>query len=348
MKINAGKVLIVGCGSIGKAHLNYVSNFAERIIIVDPIFPEQEIGKGFEFSKIEWYASIEQLSSLDFDDTDIGVVANWGPDHFRTFENVVALGITRIVLEKPMVTSISELEAIFEIVQKKKLHIVVNQGWHYIQLAERINNLSSAKELGPIVMINANGGARCISTAGSHVIHLAHQLLGKDFEKISGNFGDNRINPRNAELSYLDGTLNMTFSGGRYLNISYTNLSSIEGRIEIYWRDAFGILDGDKLEITSRDPLRQFASTVTRYGRPDVDVFNGVLPLGEDETSSQLEGLYKAVVLEKFENLWNTFALHCNSNRTLLLSLISNHRRESLEFNSPLSIDEIAMKFRIS
>ena len=184
-------IVIVGCGSIGRRHLEHVRNFATKIIIIDPVFPEQLLDKTVQDPLIEWHSELETISSLEFMDVDIGVVANWGPDHFNTIKTLIEFGITRIVLEKPMVCSIANLDSLLNIVQEKKIHIVVNQGWHYIQLAERINKLATEVELGPIAMINATGGARCISTAGSHVIHLAHMLLGLDYEKISGS--DSRV-----------------------------------------------------------------------------------------------------------------------------------------------------------
>lgn len=340
--------VIIGYGSIGKRHLEHVSDFANKIIIIDPIYPEQLVDKAARDSLIVWYPKLDDISSLEFKDIDIGVVANWGPDHFNTVKTLIEFGMTRIVLEKPMVCSIANLDSLSDIVREKRIHIVVNQGWHYMQLAERINKIASEEELGPIAMINATGGARCISTAGSHIIHLAHLLLGQNYEKISGNFRNSNINPRNKELSYLDGTLTINFSEHRYLNLSYANSSSIEGKVEIYWRDALGILEEDNLVLSVREPIREFASTITRYGRPTVGAFSGNLPLRNGMNSSQLEGLYRAVILEKFDDLWKTFNLHCNSNRTLLLALISNQRGKIMNFNDPLSTEETEMKFSIS
>jgi hypothetical protein len=247
-----------------------------------------------------------------------------------------------------MVCSISELNKMLEIVHEKRIHIVVNQGWHYINLAERIKDLAAKKALGPIAMINASGGARCMSTTGSHIIHLAHQLLDENFVKLSGDFGDMKINPRDRDLSYLDGSLHICFSSNRYLNLSYSNLSSIEGKIEIYWQDAIGILEDDQLEVIIREPDLEFASSVTRYGKPTKGIFSGVLPLGDNIFTEQLEGLYVTLIHEKFEILFSTFNSHYNSNKTLLLSLISNHRERTIYSNESLSLEEIEMKFKIS
>ena len=114
MNITARYVVIVGCGSIGKRHLEHVRNFASKIIIVDPIFPDQVIDNEVKNQQIEWCAEIENVPTLNFNETDVGVIANWGPDHFNTFKKLIELGFTRIVLEKPMVCSIANLENMME------------------------------------------------------------------------------------------------------------------------------------------------------------------------------------------------------------------------------------------
>jgi hypothetical protein len=89
-------------------------------------------------------------------------------------------------------------------------------------------------------MLTANGGARCISTAGSHIIHLANQLFASSPLIISGLGRSDSINPRNASLSFYEGVFSFSYPGNQMLSITYSNGSSVAGDVLIFWKDAIG------------------------------------------------------------------------------------------------------------
>ena len=136
------RFLLIGYGSIGKRHFEKIIPLAETIYIVDPLKPQENFS---DSAKFNWIDNISKVPNQYFLEDDIAIVANWGPDHFSTVKKLIEINCKKIVLEKPMVCSIKELERLSNLVVNANIDLVVNQGWHHSNLASRINNLSKSE-----------------------------------------------------------------------------------------------------------------------------------------------------------------------------------------------------------
>jgi predicted dehydrogenase len=333
--------LLVGLGSIGRKHLLTLNHYYphSKIFVVDPAYlPGEQIFESITFSVC---AEIPASISIN----GVAIVANWGPDHFKSFLALVEAGFTRILMEKPLADSLDELKIIKEICLQKNIILSVNHSWHFESLASRILSISDSLGLGDPVMLTANGGARCISTAGSHVIHLANQLFASSPQTISGLGRSDFINPRNASLSFYEGVFSFSYPGNKMLSITYSNSSSVAGDVLIYWRDAIGNLKDEEIEIYERPRKRDFASVITRYGEPTELVFKGIIPDLEDRL---YRDVYDFLVKASFPDSTKNLNEHLKSSESLIQAIIASKLGIHTNPTMPHSEDITHLKFGIS
>ncbi len=335
--------VVIGYGSIGQRHVNYLSQISTGVIIIDPkpISNSKlaEIGKSFEY--VDYLPSLDSLN-FKLSAKDIVVVANWGPDHFKTVIDLCALGVKNIVLEKPCADSLYEVEEIYRIATKNQIKIAVNQGSFYDYLGKKINDISRELDLGEIQAIWINGGARCLSTSGSHWVNLASEIFGDNPISISGDGFNDHINPRSKNLSYIEGVFSFTYSKRRRLAICLTNKSSITGSFEIYWANSLGILDKGKLLIHSNE--NSSTEPITKHKAASKLIFSKSII----DLENRFINLYRSFENFSESQFLSNLRVHLNSNKSILMALISSETGQKVFFNQLVEDEFIKKKFRIS
>lgn len=334
--------VVVGLGSIGKKHADLLATLANTIFIIDPILKE-----------LTYAIPAKQLFSIrdlpaSVNSNDVAVVSNWGPDHFLTVVALVQLGYRNIVLEKPLVCSLRELEDLHNLIVGSTIRVVVNQGWHYEKLGNRIRTLAQELSLGEPCAIWVTGGARCLSTAGTHYIQLAKDILLSTPIEVTSQLDFDRINPRSKQLDYVEGVVAILFEDRKRVSISYTNYSSIEGDFEILWKDAIGLLNGTELRIYQRGAERPYANIITRYGKAENLIFDNEVPNYSQSSHSGIAELYLGLVNDSSSELLNQFLSHEMTTKILLYSLLSNLEKRTLRVDDKVNKALYEKKFDIS
>jgi hypothetical protein len=259
------------------------------------------------------------------------------------------LGYRNFVIEKPITSSLSDLQELRKLIKNNLLRVVVNQGWDAQQLGERIRDLGLNLGLGEPVSVWVTGGARCASTAGSHYIHLASRILNEVPITVMAHGSSSSINPRGDHLAYFDGAYSVDYKFGKRFSMSFSNMSSIEGDVRILWRDASGEFSNiGEITITGRDPKREYAKIVTRYGLPTIKLFSGIPPTSKDLAIDGFLDLYKLIYTSSIEELGELFERHALSHEILLKLLVSNEIRRQIDLGEELSEKLTMMDFRIS
>jgi len=336
-------VVVVGVGSIGIKHALFLKQYSKNLILVDPILKSTErADKYSEFDKVLKLTSIQNLG-LEFKKGDLAVISNWGPDHYKTLISLVSKGLKDFVLEKPCADSLLEIEKIWKVARKHNLRVAVNQGWYYDKLGLKINKIGKKLGLGEVKAIFVSGGARCISTAGSHWISLANQIFMNNPKFIFSSAKNDSINPRSKKLSYYEGVYSFNYANDKRLAICLTNSSSVEGRVEIYWRDAIGILQSEKLRIYSRGDFPNQIK-ITKYGPASKLIYSEPL---NDQKQSFLN-LYRSFKIFKKDAFFTDLKNHLNVTRSILFALISSETGVRLNFHKKPDKGFHDRKFKIS
>jgi len=316
--------LVVGYGSIGKRHAEQFVHNSHEVWILDnrDLFGEAPSN----FKTIKTFEGIKIKNPA----RSIAVVANWGPDHLETLIKLANLGFKNLILEKPITTSIVNLVRVKELKLEFEINILVNQGWNYSEFYNQISDLQRQFQLGLPVAIWSVGGARCLSTTGSHIVHLANRLFDSRASEYSSSLEFGTINPRSSLLDYVEGVASIRYESGARLGLNFTNLSSIEGSTFIYWRNHLAEIDATghfrlKSNLNSVSPVEK----ITKYSPASQFLFDS----RSQETRVQIDNMqsthFYSRNLEYFD-LISDFTNHIQSAFDLLMLMNSGVENKTL------------------
>ncbi len=293
--------LLVGCGSIGKKHLQEMLPKFDHVVVVD--ISEDALTWAIEEGARVGGASVavarsvaEVLPKAPF---HVATVANWGPDHVPTIRALQGAGQKNFVVEKPLADSIADARDILAEVERGGGKLWINLTRRYSGLPQGILDVAAKHNLGELTGVTVTGGARCIATNGIHYLDLATVLFGSLPISVTADLATQNINPRHESLAFYEGSVNYNYAGGKRFNCVFLNQSAVTENVRFYWRDAEGEMmpNGDfALRLRNPAEIEQYPA-VTRTGYALNEVFRGNLWLTADGRSG-MTALYDAVVAE--------------------------------------------------
>jgi predicted dehydrogenase len=293
--------LLVGCGSIGKKHLQEMLPKFETVVVVD--ISEEALawaiaeGERVGVAKVEIAKSVDEvLSQVPF---HVATVANWGPDHVPTIRQLQAAGQKNFIVEKPLADSIADARDILGEVERAGGKLWINLTRRYSGLPQGILDVAAKHNLGELVGVTVTGGARCIATNGIHYLDLATVLFASHPTSVTADLANQNINPRHESLAFYEGSVNYNYAGGKRFNCVFLNESAVTENVKFYWRDAEGeMLPNGDFALRLRNPaeIEQYPA-VTRTGYALNEVFRGNLWLTPDGRTG-MTALYDSVIAE--------------------------------------------------
>jgi predicted dehydrogenase len=292
------KALLVGCGSIGKKHLQELLPVFEAVTVLDINEDALAWAKAEGAERVSVTKAFSDLSTeIAEEPFDIAVIANWGPDHVRTIRELLAFGQRNFVAEKPLADSIADVRAIGNEVRSVGGKLWINLTRRFSGLQAGIEKLSVEHNLGKLQSINVIGGARCFATNGIHYLDFANFMFGERPETVMADLATQNINPRHESLAFYEGTAVYKYSDSRRFTISLNNSSSINEYAQLLWADAEGGLfpNGDfVLKLRDAKEIKAYPS-ITRTGNPVQEVFRGNLWKNENGLTG-MAALYQTVI----------------------------------------------------
>lgn len=349
MTKRGSKALLVGCGSIGKKHLQELLPVFDSVAVVDINEEALAWAMAEGNGRVSVFTSLnklsEQISSTPF---DIAVVANWGPDHVSTIRELLGYGQRNFVAEKPLADSISDVRAIGDEVRGVGGKLWINLTRRFSGLQAGIEKLAAHHNLGKLQSINVVGGARCFATNGIHYLDFANFMFGERPETVMADLASQNINPRHESLAFYEGTAVYKYSDCRRFTISLNNASSINEYAQLLWCDAEGVLapNGDfVLKMRDAAEIERYPS-VTRTGNPIHEVFRGNLWLNESGLTG-MTALYQSV-LEGDDSAHGSAPDPAFTAEDLLAALISSEKGQRLAIPVQVSDAEAERHWSIS
>lgn len=285
--------LVIGAGSIGLQHVIRLGKRYERVLVVDPLAEARDRAVSSVPNARAFATLHEALADIgDAAGSVTAVIANWGPDHAATFDQLAHVGIRRVLCEKPMVHSIAAARGMVERARADGIRLGVNLPRRYSGVVPALNKIATETLDGPIVNIVVEGGAQCLVTMGIHWLDMATALFGALPTGVMARVRDGAINPRSPSLGYWEGTMVWDYPDGRSLTIALSNGSSVSATMHLYARNGrIDVHPDGSVEVGRRreEELQRF-SRVTRTGKvvPQLVTLNGLVA---DPTSVQLDEL---------------------------------------------------------
>jgi predicted dehydrogenase len=234
--------LIVGVGSIGRRHAVVMAERYEQLFVVDAQSTALDWCRENLGPSVRLYESIDALiPAIKQSASDVtAVISTWGPYHFAIFSALVDAGVRIIYCEKPVAVSLKQVSAYAEKV--RSYSISFNTGLHlrYRNLGESIIALAKTYLGGPPSLGVIAGGAKCMATNGIHWLDLASCIFGSPPSFVLAGLQRHEINPRTSTVGFWQGVGTWGYSDGRFLSVSYSNYSSVDGTAT--WFCPFGTI----------------------------------------------------------------------------------------------------------
>ena len=262
--------LLIGAGSMGKRHAKFLAQKYSEVIVVDrdqtlEAWITQELRQqDVFFPNVE--SALSKIGTMCSQVT--AIIATLGPDHVSTFNRLVDAGVKRILCEKPLSNSIANARQMVDRSVRDNVRFTVGLQRRRSGLVPQLLE-AAEKHLGGLpVAIVGHGGAHCLMTTGMHWIDLAIDVFGEAQISVTALAEPDMINPRGKDLEMWAGVAGWSFSRGRYLSLTYSNLSSVEGTLHIYCPTGrFDFLPSGQIQMLKRNANEvELNPQITRVG----------------------------------------------------------------------------------
>jgi len=251
MKKN-GSAIVIGVGSVGKKHALKLAKLFEKLYIIDP--SENSLNWCYQNidSDIMLFQSFHEVNfeTIQNIDNSIGIISNWGVDHYDAFFNLTKNKINKIYIEKPFSHSLKKIDEISKFVEANNIKLVSGFQLRHSALAEKIKNICINNLGGNPVLVTVGGGANCIVTNGIHFLDLACSIFDQEPDNVFAKLGKDNINPRGNHLGFWGGFVSFGFNKNR-LDISMSNESSMGLTCKVYSKNGYLTIvnKGSKVQI---------------------------------------------------------------------------------------------------
>lgn len=285
--------MVVGYGSIGRAHGRVLDRRCGDLTVVDPEATARQAAlETHPGARV--VAALEAIDSLDWASAAV-VVATWGPSHAALFDAVVDRGARRVVIEKPVATSVADARAMVNKATREGVALGVNYVRRYGGEVEAVADLARRFDLGPPVQVVIHGGARGLVENGIHFVEWACDLFGDDPVEVLSTARSQAINPRSPTLAFYGGTAVWSFPHGRELVMSYPLGSSVKEEAAVYYRDGvITLFPGGRARLARRSAEEVAAHPAVTWTGVAETTWEGPLAgvlAGDDRIESLLRAL---------------------------------------------------------
>lgn len=210
------------------------------------------------------------------DPPDGVVVATNGPSHAAVAIAVMEAGVRRILVEKPLCTSLDDARHLEDTARRTGTRLIVNVSRRYSEDYRRLVEWATADDgpLGPIVAFQATLGASGLACNGTHVLDLGMQFLGAPPARVWGSVRDVGLpNPRGGSFHDPGGWAVLETGDGRRLEVEMSDDFGHHGGFRVVGR--WGRMDIDEIGsvvgAVTRDPDGR-AQPLSRIGAPLVTI----------------------------------------------------------------------------
>lgn len=150
------RALVIGCGSIGRRHINNLLAMKEITNVVVCTKDARCVEDFRAEDKIELISSLEELDSLSsprkkafFDDVDFAIIANETYKHIDSAIFLAQRGLS-LIIEKPISHNLEQINVLKEIAEQKGLKIFIAYNLRYLGAMKYIKKALDQKKLGTL------------------------------------------------------------------------------------------------------------------------------------------------------------------------------------------------------
>lgn len=197
------RVGIIGLGRMGQNHIRAALRLEMQITRLFDLNSEsitsslqliEEVG-------VETFTSVEDFFSGLANNVDLLIISTTASSHFTYLKMGIVSGVKKILCEKPIVNSVSQINEIEQLINSSDVNVAVNHQMRFIPLYNEVIALQSKynmKNLVSMVVSAANFG---LGMNVTHYFEAFRFITGSKIDKISGFLETDLLaNPRGREF----------------------------------------------------------------------------------------------------------------------------------------------------
>jgi len=218
--------IIIGSGAMGNKYISIAKKLKLNILgIYDKNHKKTfEAIKKNKLKRNYYFKDLSQLLKLK---PDVAIIASTADSHYKLIKNCSKFNIKKIMVEKPLTTSLTNCREIEVLSKKKQIKICVNHSYRFSDQYVFIKKIINSKKFGGAVSINLIGGNQGISMNGVHFFDTLKFLTSSRPFKIFSNVKtDKNRNPRGKKFKDYEGQVSIINKNG---SRGYMDLSSKAG-----------------------------------------------------------------------------------------------------------------------
>jgi predicted dehydrogenase len=301
MKKNNTKCAIIGLGRMGIRHLLALKKLNLKLVgVADKAKKAREnIKKKFHLNNNIIFKNIDQL--LLNTKPQLLIISTTADSHARLVEIATKYKIKKILVEKPMATSIKDCKKMILVCKKSGSSLNVNHNYYLQKEYIRIKKIVNSKKFGGVKSFNYIGGNIGIAMNGVHLFDRFNFITNNGITKISSWFSEKNIkNPRGKQFKDKAGQIKAENNKKQRF---YIDVSSDQGHGGIliiackYGIFSIDLGDGKANLLFRKSKFRKFPTT--RYALPQYKKQFKMKITSVEEASASI---IKKIILNKKTN----------------------------------------------
>ena len=223
------KFLLIGCGNLGKRHLESLVdiNISKKIDIIEPDeFSRKEANKvlknkiNTKITDIKWHTDFKKLNYSH----DVTIIATQANNRMEIIEKTLEKGNKKLIIEKMVCQSNKEYKKILLMIEKHHSKAWVNTSRRYFKSYQEIYKKIPKGQLS----MNITSGDNGLGTNAIHFVDLFRWFTTCKKIKLNGNYIENELlkNKRGVDLVEFRGTIFGNSENNSILSIIFSKFKS--------------------------------------------------------------------------------------------------------------------------
>jgi predicted dehydrogenase len=243
-----GTIWIVGCGRMGIQFLNAIkSSKGLRLggLIDYNVDNIPNLIAKMKLPEVPYGKDLNLLKEAGFNLTnDVLIIATTADSHFSLTEVAINMGVKKILLEKPLTTSIAEGHALIKLVKDNQVNLYVDHTRRWMVTFQSLRKLLASGIIGKPESLTMPYGESGVAMIGSHLFDLCRFILDAEIVSVSSSIDQTqKENKRGARFYDPTGNFRCLLSNGVVADLYLSNALSkrhnllyivgSKGRIEV-------------------------------------------------------------------------------------------------------------------
>ncbi len=263
--------VVVGVGRMGRKHVEAVIKLKElELVGIYDINPEM-LKTTCEQINLEQTCIFTDLDEMiNKTRPQLAIIATTAPSHLDLINNLVKKGISHILCEKPMATSLEDCEEIIILCKSNGIHLGINHQGRFLPRAIIPKGIISSEEFGGLTSMIQIGGNIGIAMNAIHTFELFEYLTGEPISSVTAWFSNEKVpNPRGPKFQDVAGNIFALSKSGKRL---FLEIGADQGHgLQTIYMGRYGQLTIDEFSRECHLSVRQKDyqnEPTTRYACP--------------------------------------------------------------------------------